>query len=43
MAVLASDFVYYSGLTGDDMLGAFVSLMACLLLYNVMAEDRPNR
>lgn len=42
MAELAFAFVYYSGLTGQDMLGAIVSLIAGLLLYNVMREDRPN-
>ncbi|WP_281061038.1 hypothetical protein [Mesorhizobium sp. M1E.F.Ca.ET.063.01.1.1] len=43
MAELAFAFVYYSGLTGDDMLAAVVSLMAGLLLYNVLREDRTNR
>lgn len=43
MAELAFAFVYYSGLSGQDMPGAVVSLMAGLLLYNVMREDKPNR
>ncbi|WP_281058777.1 MULTISPECIES: hypothetical protein [unclassified Mesorhizobium] len=43
MAELAFAFVYYSGLTGHDVVGAVVSLMAGLLLYNVMREDRPTR
>ncbi|MDX8527432.1 hypothetical protein RFM68_23300 [Mesorhizobium sp. MSK_1335] len=43
MAELAFAFVYYSGLTGSDMLGAVVSLTAGLLVYNVLREDRPNR
>lgn len=43
MAELAFAFVYYSGLTGHDMVGAVVSLTAGLLLYNVVHEDRPNR
>ena len=42
MAVLAFDFVYLSGLTGDDLLGGVVSLAACFLLFNVMAKDRSN-
>lgn len=41
MAELASTFAYSSGLTGDDMLSAVVSLLAGLLLYNVMRE--PSR
>lgn len=36
-------FAYYSGLTGNDLFGAVVALMAGLLLYKVMREDRPNR
>ncbi|CDX13410.1 conserved hypothetical protein [Mesorhizobium plurifarium] len=43
MAELAFTFVYYSGLTGHDMVGAVMSLMAGLLLYNVVREDRQNR
>ncbi|WP_281408999.1 hypothetical protein [Mesorhizobium sp. B2-8-9] len=43
MAELVFAFVYYSGLTGHDMLAAVVSLTAGLLLYNVVREDRPNR
>lgn len=43
MAILAFDVVYFSGLTGNDVLGGVISLLACLVLYNVMAEDRPNR
>ncbi|CDX40609.1 conserved hypothetical protein [Mesorhizobium sp. SOD10] len=43
MAELAFAFVYHSGLTGHDMLGAVVALTAGLLLYNVVREDRPNR
>ncbi|WP_292568022.1 hypothetical protein [Mesorhizobium sp.] len=43
MAELVFAFVYYSGLTGHDVVGAVVSLMAGLLLYNVMREDRPTR
>ncbi|WP_281035851.1 MULTISPECIES: hypothetical protein [unclassified Mesorhizobium] len=43
MAELAFAFVYYSGLSGHDVVGAVVSLMAGLLLYNVMREDRPTR
>ena len=43
MAELAFAFVYYSGLSGHDAVGAVVSLMAGLLLYNVMREDRPTR
>ena len=43
MAGLAFAFVYYSGLTGHDMIGAVVSLMAGLLLYTVVREDRQNR
>lgn len=43
MAVLAFNFVYLSGLTGDDLMGACVSLAACLLLFKVMAKDHPNR
>ena len=43
MAVLAFDFVFFSGLTGDDLLGGIVSLLACLVLFNVVAKDRPNR
>lgn len=42
MAVLALDFVYFPGLSGNDLLGGLVSLLACLVLYNVMAEDRPK-
>ncbi|WP_292345046.1 hypothetical protein [Mesorhizobium sp.] len=42
MAELAFAFAYYSGLTGPDMLGAVVSLVAGLLLYGVMRQDRPN-
>ncbi|TPI27452.1 hypothetical protein FJW07_31410 [Mesorhizobium sp. B3-1-9] len=43
MAVLAFDFVYFCQLTGADLLGGIVCLLAFLMLYNVMAEDRPNR
>ncbi|WP_280952743.1 hypothetical protein [Mesorhizobium sp. WSM3860] len=43
MAELAFAFVYYSGLTGHDMVGGVVSLIAGLVLYNVMREDRPSR
>jgi len=43
MAVLAFDFVFFSGLTGDDLLGGIVSLLACLVLFNVVAKDPPNR
>ena len=43
MSELAFAFAYYSGLTTQDMMGAIVSLMAGLLLYNVMREDRPSR
>jgi hypothetical protein len=35
--------VYLSGLAGDDLLRGFVSLLACLVLFNVMSKDRPNR
>lgn len=41
--MLAFDFVYFSGLTGDDLLGAFVSLLACFVLFTVMVKDRQNR
>ncbi|WP_292246693.1 hypothetical protein [Mesorhizobium sp.] len=43
MVVLAFDFVYYSSLTGDDLLGGVVSMLACFVLFNVMAKDRPNQ
>ncbi|ESY72809.1 hypothetical protein X743_15005 [Mesorhizobium sp. LNHC252B00] len=43
MSVLAFALVYNSGLAGDDLIGAFVSLMACFVLFNVMAKDRANR
>lgn len=39
----AFEFVYFSGLTGNDLLGGVVSLLACCVLYNVIAEDRPHR
>ncbi|TPK07067.1 hypothetical protein FJ872_24255 [Mesorhizobium sp. B2-5-9] len=41
--VSAFEFVYFSGLTGNDLLGGVVSLLACCVLYNVIAEDRPHR
>ena len=43
MFKLAFAFVYYSELTNQDMVGAVVSLIAGLLLYNVLREDRPSR
>lgn len=44
MAVLlAFDFVHFLGLTADELLVGVVALAACLLLFNVMATDRPNR
>ncbi|WP_281061491.1 MULTISPECIES: hypothetical protein [unclassified Mesorhizobium] len=43
MSELTFAIVHYLGLTGNDVLGAVVSLMAGLLLYNVMREDQPNR
>ncbi|WP_352637684.1 hypothetical protein [Mesorhizobium sp. M0674] len=43
MAVLAFDLVYFSGLTLGDLLGSVISLLACLVLYNALATDRPNR
>lgn len=42
MAELAFAFVYCSALTGGDVLGALASLLAALLLYNVLREDRTN-
>ena len=39
--VLAFDFVHFLGLTADGLLGGVVALAACLLLFNVMATDRP--
>lgn len=42
-AVSAFEFVYFSGLTASDLLGGVVSLLACCVLYNVIAEDRPHR
>ncbi|RWE31078.1 MAG: hypothetical protein EOS78_26860 [Mesorhizobium sp.] len=41
--VSAFEFVYFSGLTANDLLGGVVSLLACCVLYNVIAEDRPHR
>jgi len=41
--MLAFAFAYCSGLTSNDLFGAVVALMAGLLLYNVMREDRPSR
>jgi hypothetical protein len=43
MSELAFAFVYYSGLTSNDIVGAVVSLAASMLFYNVMREDRPSR
>ena len=43
MAQLTFAIVHYLGLTGNDVLGAVVSLTAALLLYNVMREDQPKR
>lgn len=42
MAVLAFDTIYFFGLTGDDLIGGVVSLVACMLLFNAMAKDRSN-
>ena len=42
MAVLAFETVYLFGLTGDDLLGGVVSMVACMLLFNAMAKDRSN-
>jgi hypothetical protein len=41
MAVLAFDFVCFSGLTADDLLCCVVSLLACLLLFKALATDPP--
>ncbi len=41
--VLAFDFVHFLGLTADELLIGAVSLVACLLLFDVMATDGPNR
>jgi VIT1/CCC1 family predicted Fe2+/Mn2+ transporter len=43
MAALAFVLVYFFGLTVDGLIGAFVSLLACFLLFNVMAKDHSNR
>jgi hypothetical protein len=37
MAVMAFEYSY--GLTGDDLLAVVLWLVACLLLFNVMAKD----
>jgi len=43
MSVLAFELVYFAGLTSNDLLGGVVSLLACLVLFNVMAKDSPNQ
>ena len=43
MSVLAFELVYFAGLTSNDLLGCVVSLLACLVLFNVIAKDRPNQ
>ncbi|PBB24016.1 hypothetical protein CK227_24380 [Mesorhizobium sp. WSM4308] len=43
MSVLAFELVYFAGLTSHDLLGGVVSLLACLVLVNVMAKDSPNQ
>ncbi|MBB6412958.1 hypothetical protein [Mesorhizobium sangaii] len=42
MAALAFETVYLFGLTGDDLFGGLVSLVACTLLFNALAKDRSN-
>ena len=42
MAALAFDLVYFSGLTVDSLIGGFVSLLACCLLFNVVRKDDPG-
>ena len=34
MAALAFETAYFFGLTGDDLLGGLVSLVACTVLFN---------
>ncbi|WP_263485280.1 hypothetical protein [Mesorhizobium sp. ES1-4] len=43
MTVLAFEFAYFSGLSGNDLIGGVVALLACIVLYNVVAADRPHR
>jgi hypothetical protein len=43
MSVLAFELVHFAGLTSNDLLGGVVSLLACLVLFNVMAKDSPNQ
>lgn len=41
--VLAFDFVHFLGLTAAELLVGALSVAACLLFFNIMATDRPDR
>jgi hypothetical protein len=43
MVVLAFDFVHFLRLTPGEILVGVLSVAACLLLFDIVPTDRPNR